>query len=601
MHLARRTAAPLLVAGVFAAIASSGKSATISLNPTADAFVSSANPAYNYGGAGALQVSAAGLPAGEFESVLQFDLSSAKSSFDATFGSGQWSVQSETLQLTAFVGRNPIFNQPAAGQFAVSWMQNDTWTEGSGTPMAPGGTGITFNSLPSFLSSSDQTLGTFSFDGSTSGTFNYSLALATGLVGDADTGGLTSLRLLATDTMMSALFNSRSFAIAASRPVLTIVATAAPPSWNYNGSGNYSDDANWSQPVPNGIGATASFGNGATTAINVQALSVKIDSAVYVGALIFNSASTSYTLASDGVSGDGLVLNNNGVSATVNVIAGSHTISAPITVTNGLTVTGAGALTLSGAANNFTGPIAVGTGADTPKLVINAASASTVASGVIVTVASGATLELDGTASALTDSLHPLNRASVQNDGSFIIGAAAMQQVGGIDPYQRAAGSVVVSNNAQLTADHINQLSLAIGSGATLTIAPSNSDGSPMASQGSGSSLVLAGSLTPTSSIIASSDSLLGLGGASVLALPALGEMGGASINAVPEPASGLLFGFGALSLFSIGMASRKRSARQAPCHRHRCYNPRLGIAPLRRHRPMLCLCQKPDRPRPFR
>ncbi len=202
--------------------------ATVSLNPTSDAFVSSANAANNYGGAGAVAVSAAGLAKGEIQSLLQFDLSSAKSRFDTTFGAGQWTVQSIALQLTAGSPNNAIFNTSAAGSFLVSWMQNDTWQEGSGTPNAPGGTGVTWNSLPSFLSGSDQSLGTFGFSGATSGSSNYSMSLASGLVGDVNTGQLTSLRLAANDATMSGLFNSRSFTTASARPILSVTAVAVP-------------------------------------------------------------------------------------------------------------------------------------------------------------------------------------------------------------------------------------------------------------------------------------------------------------------------------------------------------------------------------------
>ena len=57
--------------------------AVVSSNPTADAFVTtgSANDlaTNNYGGAGALALSAAGSSKGEFQSVLRFDTSGAKS------------------------------------------------------------------------------------------------------------------------------------------------------------------------------------------------------------------------------------------------------------------------------------------------------------------------------------------------------------------------------------------------------------------------------------------------------------------------------------------------------------------------------------------
>jgi len=148
------------------------RAATFVLNPSADAFVTTGPSgnlsANNYGAAGALSVAAPGLPKGEFQSVLQFDLSSARASFDAQFGAGQWILQSISLSLTATSPNNAMFNSGNAGQFSVSWMQNDSWTEGNGTPNAPAASGITFSSLPSLTSAGDETLGTFSFNGATS-------------------------------------------------------------------------------------------------------------------------------------------------------------------------------------------------------------------------------------------------------------------------------------------------------------------------------------------------------------------------------------------------------------------------------------------------
>src|SRR5207247_1743592 len=123
------------------------------------------------GGGGSLALSATGLPKGEFQSVLRFDTSSAKSSFDSLYGAGAWSLQSVTLQLSAATVNNAIFNANSAGSFTLSWMQNDNWTEGSGTPSAPGSSGITYATLQStFINpGADETLGTFSYNGSSSG------------------------------------------------------------------------------------------------------------------------------------------------------------------------------------------------------------------------------------------------------------------------------------------------------------------------------------------------------------------------------------------------------------------------------------------------
>src|SRR5689334_3356857 len=171
MHVEKIDRAPIAMTIVALAVVSAVQlcvAATVTMNPIADSFVSSANPGNNYGAAGALDIAAAGLPKGEFQSLLKFDLSDAKSSFDATFGAGQWQVQSVTLQCTATSPNNPIFNTAAAGQFAASWMQNDGWVEGTGTPNLPTSDGITFSTLSSFLSPSDQSVGSFSFAGGVS-------------------------------------------------------------------------------------------------------------------------------------------------------------------------------------------------------------------------------------------------------------------------------------------------------------------------------------------------------------------------------------------------------------------------------------------------
>jgi hypothetical protein len=208
--------------------AASAQAALVSSNPVADAFVAASNPNSNYGGAGSLSAASATLPNGEFASVLRFDTAAAKTSFDTTYGAGQWTIQDVSLRLTAVAPNNAIFNASGAGQFGASWMQNDSWVEGSGTPTAPGGTGITFNSLPSVLSGSDAALGTFGFNGATSGSVTYTLGLPLNFVMDIQGGNLVSLRLFAADASISYLFNSRSFGTVASRPELAITAIPEP-------------------------------------------------------------------------------------------------------------------------------------------------------------------------------------------------------------------------------------------------------------------------------------------------------------------------------------------------------------------------------------
>jgi hypothetical protein len=219
---------------LFAALPFAAQAATFSANLVADAFVTtgSANSLSdsNYGGAGALSIAAPGSGKGEFQSVMRYDLSAALTFFNTTFGAGNWTVQSVSLQLTAQSANNAIFNTPAAGLFGVSWMENDSWAEGTGSPSSPSNVGITYNSLlNSFINTSaDQALGAFSYSGATSGSFTYSLGFSSGLLSDVQSGDVVSLRLFSADSTMSGVFPSRTFGTPASRPLLTIDALAVP-------------------------------------------------------------------------------------------------------------------------------------------------------------------------------------------------------------------------------------------------------------------------------------------------------------------------------------------------------------------------------------
>jgi hypothetical protein len=210
----------------------SSRAGTFGLNPTGDAFVTtgSGNSLVNsnYGGAGALGVAAPGLAQGEFQSVMLFNLAGAMSSFNSQFGAGQWTVQSVTLRVNATPANNAIFNALNAGQFGISLMQNNSWTEGSGTPAAPGATGVTFSSLQPLINGAvDQNLGTFSYSGASSGANTYTLNLTSSLVADILAGGAASFRFYAADSGISYLFNSRS-GPAANMPLLTITAAPEP-------------------------------------------------------------------------------------------------------------------------------------------------------------------------------------------------------------------------------------------------------------------------------------------------------------------------------------------------------------------------------------
>ena len=227
---------PILAAGVFSITAGAHGQTVFSTSSISDAFVtpgatgSLANS--NFGAAGALAVAASGLPQGEFQSVLQFQLSGITSQLNGLYGVGQWTVQSVTLDLTASAHPNPIFNPVAAGNFNVSLMQNNSWREGTGTGGLPTSDGITYNSLLGTYinNATDQALGTFAYNGSTSGTLAYSLTLSSGLVTDLLDGDNVSLRLYADDNNVSYLFNSRQGGSGSTSPTLVIDVVPEPGS-----------------------------------------------------------------------------------------------------------------------------------------------------------------------------------------------------------------------------------------------------------------------------------------------------------------------------------------------------------------------------------
>lgn len=225
--------AAVAVLAVSSMVAGFGQTASFTTQPFADAFVtpgsSGSLSTSNFGGAGSLALGASGLPQGEFQSVLKFDLSAAKTSFDGQYGVGNWTVQSVTLQLTSSPHNNAIFNDIAAGQFNVSLMQNNSWVEGTGTGGIPSSDGISFSSLTGTYinGAADQALGTFNFPGGSSGQNGYALTLSSGLTGDITSGGDLSLRLFAADSTVSYLMTSRSGG-ASARPDILVQAVAVP-------------------------------------------------------------------------------------------------------------------------------------------------------------------------------------------------------------------------------------------------------------------------------------------------------------------------------------------------------------------------------------
>ena len=207
---------------------------TVSNTPVADAFVRSADPAGNYGGAGALEVSgliatnASGVQQGQFDSFMRFDVSSEVATFNSNFGTGNWALSSAVLKLTE-VGApgNAVFNR-GVGQFQVQWIANDSWLEGTGNPGATTTNGIVWNDEATVLAAGQSLLGTYSNAGA-NGLRTYALGTLSAFVNDITAGGLVSLYLNpTTNSTVGFNFNSRSFGTASAQPFLVLTAVAIP-------------------------------------------------------------------------------------------------------------------------------------------------------------------------------------------------------------------------------------------------------------------------------------------------------------------------------------------------------------------------------------
>jgi hypothetical protein len=210
------------------------QTATISVNPEADAFVRSADASGNYGGAGAIAVSGAtavngvNQPNGAFDSFVRFCMSNLVASLDSTFATHNWVVLHATLKLTEMAAPpSPIFNR-GVGVFEIRWVASDSWTEGTGIPITPTTDGIAWNDIPSLLNPAmDVLLGQFTNSG-TDTRLSFVLPLKSAFVSDIRAGGGLTLYFTAISPQIGFTADSRTFVLSNDFPALEIAAAVNP-------------------------------------------------------------------------------------------------------------------------------------------------------------------------------------------------------------------------------------------------------------------------------------------------------------------------------------------------------------------------------------
>ncbi len=183
-----------------------------------------------------------------------------------------------------------------------------------------------------------------------------------------------------------------------------------PNAWKVASSGSWGSSSNWADGIPNLVAAQASF---PVISGGVASASVTLDGNRIVGKLLFSGA-TSYTV-SQGSAGV-LTINDTGDAsgtALVAVSSGSHSITAPVVVTDGVTasVAGASSLEISNGITGAGGLTKTGTGTLTLDGSESFGNASVTAGTVVltpgasfptasITVGSGAVLKLTAPGSA---------------------------------------------------------------------------------------------------------------------------------------------------------------------------------------------------------
>jgi len=273
-----------------------------------------------------------------------------------------------------------------------------------------------------FSESLDGTFGSTSSGITTSGSFSLlaaqssSSALTVGIntstVGSVT--GTATINLTSDGTGTSGLGNT---ALPSQIVNLTGFIYSGQGVWNTNGNGNWSDFTKW---TANG-GApgldsnftttdTATF-SGAATSVNPTVSLNGVSPSL--NGITFNNSTQSYTVAQG--SGGSIKLNNGASEAPVNVIAGNHTISAPVELdsnasfssASGASLTVSGSISESGGARALAlrglGPVLItgnntysgGTTVASGTLFANNTSGSGTGSGN-VTVNNGATLSGSG-------------------------------------------------------------------------------------------------------------------------------------------------------------------------------------------------------------
>jgi autotransporter-associated beta strand protein len=198
----------------------------------------------------------------------------------------------------------------------------------------------------------------------------------------------------------------------ASAVTTAVYNTLSTPVWTLNGSGDWSEAANWRYGIiGEGGGITADFSK---LTLNGDA-TVTLDSALTIGSLTFGDTGNAFGWTVAGT--PALTLNNLGGTPSVTVLQRTTTLTVPVAGGSGLAKDGPGTLVLGGP-NSYTGSTAVNGG----TLVLQGASVSN-----NYAISPGAVLELNvatGSRDHPATTFNGTGTLRKTSAGSFVVGSA---------------------------------------------------------------------------------------------------------------------------------------------------------------------------------
>ncbi len=260
------------------------------------------------------------------------------------------------------------------------------------------------------------------------------------------------------------------------------VLTSTSPHWAINGNGAWETDANWSSGQAPGVGGDSVYFDSDGGVVTVSP-TITLSSAVTVDPITFNtSAGSGYTILGSGTLNSGV----SGTSSTINVLSGSHTISANLNITNNYSTYPAAtfnlnpgtSLTSTNTSGGAYGSININGGgtATTPggsltldsfstwNIIVNGATLSTIAGGRATdggywNFTNGSALNINTEAVTRGYQDDGTNRITVGSGGSFYMEEYAAIVKGAISgPGSMSIGYLVDTYYTEYTGTNVTQL-----------------------------------------------------------------------------------------------------------------------------------------------